>query len=110
MDLELVYHFNIFLHLPFSQNLLIHYAFVGLQADQSGWYLSWCAHCLLAHLALVHVPGALVEVAVGSEGGDDTQHGTCTYFRMRESQAGGTSCASIWTPSKQEPFADPSLH
>ncbi|RNA40543.1 hypothetical protein BpHYR1_036019 [Brachionus plicatilis] len=35
--------------------------------------VAWCAHCLLAHLALIHVTGRLTKLfaTVGNRGGGD---------------------------------------
>lgn len=67
--------------------------------------LSRCAHCLLGHLALVHVPRALVVVREGGEAGHNAQHGACPKLLMREAQAPGPSCPSIWTSAVHGPFS-----
>jgi hypothetical protein len=49
--------------------------FVELVVHSIGEGMGRCPHSLLTHLALVHVPGALVEVRVRSELSYGTQHG-----------------------------------
>ena len=57
------------------------------------------AHRLLAHLALVHIPGALIEVAVGCEGGDHRQQSSCAGFCMRVLKTWSASCSPVRTPA-----------
>lgn len=69
--------------------MLLHYA-----AAQAGMFASnrklkvtdlcWCAHCLLPHLTLVHVPRALVEIAVGGQRCHDAEQGSSAGLCMCE--------------------------
>ena len=46
--------------------------------------VEWMAHALLSHLALIHVPRALIEVAERREGRDQAQHEGGVDFLVRE--------------------------
>lgn len=57
------------------------------QEMRQGAHVTGRAHRLLAHLALVHVAGGLVEIGEGREVGDLGQHGACVELLVRKVQA-----------------------
>lgn len=65
--------------------------------------LGWSSHCLLSHLALVHITRALIEVAVGSQRRNHTQHCSWAELLVCECNARSATRASIRASEAMQP-------